>query len=56
MLKLIIMGGGQHLERTNVKRPIFRNFKIWNINITNDELFDFLFSILLFICSNYSNT
>ena len=33
-------GGGQNLERRNVKRLIFRNFKIANIEITNDELFN----------------
>ena len=33
-------GGGQNLERRNVERPIFRNFKIANIKITKDELFD----------------
>ena len=30
----------QNLERRNVERPIFRNFKIANIKITKDELFD----------------
>ena len=34
------MGRGQNLEWRNVKRPIFRNFKITNIKITKDELFD----------------
>ena len=34
------MGGGQNLERRNVERPIFRNFKIVNIKLTKDELFD----------------
>ena len=34
------MGGGQNLEGRNVDRPIFRNFKITNIKITKDELFD----------------
>ena len=33
-------GGDQNLERRNVERPIFRNFKITNIKITKDELFD----------------
>ena len=32
------MGSGQNLERRNVERPIFRNFKITNIKITKDEL------------------
>ena len=30
-------GGGQNLERRNVGRPIFRNFKITNIKTTKDE-------------------
>ena len=34
------MGWGQNLKRRNVERPIFRNFKIANIKITKDELFD----------------
>ena len=34
------MGGAQNLERRNVERVIFRNFKIANIKITNYELFD----------------
>ena len=33
---------GQNLERRNVEQPIFRNFKIANINITKYELFDSL--------------
>ena len=36
----ILLGGGQNLERRNVERPIFRNFKITNIKITKDELLD----------------
>ena len=39
-----IRGGGQNLERRNVERPIFRNFKIANIKITKDELFDHFIS------------
>ena len=31
-------GGGQHLERPNVERPIFRNFENKNTEV---ELFDF---------------
>ena len=38
--KYTIMGGGQTLERRNVERPIFRNFKIANIKIMKDVLFD----------------
>ena len=34
------MSGGQNLEQQNVERPIFRNFKIANFEILNDELFD----------------
>ena len=46
------MGGGQKLERRNVERPIFRSFKITNIKITKDQLFncfifEFIFSLLL---------
>ena len=46
------MGGGQNLERRNVERPIFRNFKIANIKITKEQLFDnfiFEFNILFFL-------
>ena len=46
------MGGGQNFERRNVERLKFRNFKVANINITIDELFDsfsieFIFFIFL---------
>ena len=37
-------GGGQNLER-----PIFRNFKITNIKITKDELFNIFITNLFFI-------
>ena len=38
------------MERRNVERPIFRNFKITNIKITKDELFDsFIFDFFFFI-------
>ena len=30
-------GRGQNLERRNIERPMFRNYKIANIKITNDE-------------------
>ena len=48
----IELGGGQYLEWRNVERPIFRNFKITNIKITKDELFDsfiteFIFSLFI---------
>ena len=35
------LGVGQNLERRNVERPIFRNFKMTNIKITKDELSDY---------------
>ena len=41
------VGGGQNLERRNVERPIFRNFKITSIKITKDQLFDsFIFKFI----------
>ena len=44
------MGGSQNFERRNVKRSIFRNFKIANIKITKDELFDsFTVEFIFFI-------
>ena len=47
-------GGGHNLERRNVERPIFRNFKITNIKITKDELFDsFIFEFILPLFINY---
>ena len=54
-----ILGGGQHLERPNVERLIFRDLEISNIKITKVDLFDF--SIFEFIfnfydCLNYSDT
>ena len=36
-----VLGGGQHLERPNIERPIFRNFEISNIKIAKNELFDY---------------
>ena len=51
------MGGGQNLERRNVERPIFRNFKIANIKIKKDELFDnFIFEFNFLFFRNHSNT
>ena len=42
------MGGGQNLERRNVERQIFRNFKIMIIIITNDSfIFKFIFSLFI---------
>ena len=47
-------GGGQNLERRNVERPIFRNFKITNIEITKDQLFDsFIFEFIFPLFINY---
>ena len=34
------MGGGQNLEKQNLEQPIFWYFKIANVNITKDKLFD----------------
>ena len=54
---LFYLGGRQNFERRNVERLTFRNFKIVNIKITKDELFDG--SIIEFIYSffgNYLNT
>ena len=51
------MGGGQNLERRNVERPIFRNFKITNIKITKYELFDsFIFEFIFSLFINYLHT
>ena len=36
----MILGGRRNFERRNVERLTFRNFKIANIKITRDELFD----------------
>ena len=38
--RLFRTGGGQNFERRNVERLKFRNFKVANIKITKDELFD----------------
>ena len=49
-------GGGKNLERRNLERPIFRNFKITNIKITKDELFDsFIFEFIFSSFINYLN-
>ena len=51
-----IEGGGENAERRNIERPLFRNFKIANIRIMKDELFDsFVFDFFLFF-RNYFNT
>ena len=52
-------GGGQHLERPNVERPIFRDFEIANIKITKVELLDFsIFEFIFYFydCLNDSDT
>ena len=50
-------GGGKILERRNVERPIFRNFKIANVKITKDELFDsFIFEFNFSYFRNPLNT
>ena len=47
-------GGVQNLECSNVERPIFRNFKITNIKIAKDELFDsFIFEFIFSLLINY---
>ena len=52
-----LSGGGQNIERRNIERPIFRNFKIANIKITKDELFDnFIFKFNVSFCKNNLNT
>ena len=51
IFKIEMTGGGQNMERRNVERPIFRKFKIANIKITKDELFDnliFKFNVSFF--------
>ena len=49
--------GGQNLERRNVERPIFRNFKIANIKITENKLFDnFIFEFNFSFFRNHLNT
>ena len=47
-------GGGHNLDRRNVEWPIFRNFKITNIKIKKDELFEGF--ILQFIISLFINS
>ena len=46
--------GCQNLERQNIERPIFRNFKITNIKITKNELFhNFIFDFIFSLFINY---
>ena len=46
-------GGGQNFKRRNVERLKFRNFKVTNIKITKDELFDSF--IIEFVFSFFRN-
>ena len=51
------VGGGKHLERSNVERPIFRNFKISDIKITKVELFDFsIFEFIFYFYFFFNST
>ena len=55
--KLQTKGGGQNFERRNVERLKFRNFKVGNIKITNDELFDsFIIEFIFSFVRYYLNT
>ena len=48
--------GDQNLERGKVERYILRNFKIANIKITKDELFDsFIVKFIFSFFKNYLN-
>ena len=49
-------GGGQNFERRNVERLTFRNFKIANIKITKNELFDSYIIEFISFFRNYLNT
>ena len=50
-------GEGQNLERRDIEGLIFRNFKIANIKIKKDKLFDsFIFKFIFSIFINYLNT
>ena len=49
-ISFVVSSGGQNFEQRNLKRPIFRKFKIANIKITKDELFySFVFEFIFFI-------
>ena len=49
-------GGVQNFESSNVELPIFRNFKITNIKIAKDQLFDYSIYEFIFFFFNYLNT
>ena len=52
-----MQGTGVECMRQNVEPPIFRNFKIANIKITKDELFDdFIFELNFSFFRNHLNT
>ena len=42
------LGGEQNLELLSVERPIFQNYKITNIKIAKDELFDYFIYEFIF--------
>ena len=51
-----LLGGGQNFERRNVERLTFRNFKIANIKIAKDEIFDSFIIKFIFMFRNYLNS
>ena len=52
-----IWDGSQNFERRNIERLTFRNFKIANIKIMKDELFDgFIIELIFSFFRNYLNT
>ena len=54
MIRKVNRGTCQNLERRNVEKPVFRNFKIANIKITKDDLFDsFIFEFIFSFFRNY---
>ena len=56
-LDINYMGEGQNLERRNVERRMFRNFKIANIKITKDELLNnFIFKFNSSFFRDHLNT
>ena len=56
-LKKWSKGGGRNFERTNVERPIFRNFKIANVKSYERPSYSiFLFAKLLLFFFNSLNT
>ena len=47
---LLTLGGGQNLERINVKWLMFRKFETSNIETTKVELYDFFCFWIYFLC------